>query len=621
MFRAIIFLFLLIFLKNSYANQDNEWEDFVKSETFQNIYEDAKNGDEESVLQMIEFCFDEDSLRSHQNPNRGVKSKGLLQQITGCEFYNIDSWIDEADLLNIPIAQYYLYKREIFTKKGINYLHKAHINGLNQATLEYAELFSRFEVFGKNGVDVIIKAIEIKKSKRQETRELFQTLYTIYALGFNTKADNKRAQGYNKEYRVNHNNNKFSSYYDAITTYHFGLEGKPNYKKSLEYIRKTKETDQDYIYIRLIEAIHYFYGRGVDKDLTEAFQILNSIYLPESSIINFLMLLCIEEDEALDFFERKDLYKNRLHNAHYFYYNEMIANNNRDELVERALISFYFGDMIGARYWFESAADKNGIANLAFATELSFYYQGFRKYRAKLLEKSVFKKSVPAMAMLGNLYANNINYFGEEKINEAEILLEKSIGYEGYFKTQAYYLYCDAITNNNIFNFADGDLERICFYIFDYPRKSFYGIDYYDLLAVRNSIFNYHSNKKLGSLFDCIISTGSNNEQSDNFLKEVEEFLIILAQNGSVYSAERLYYLHAGRTHCFKNHKNPEEAAKWLFISFQIRNLYSEKGFVYFRDGLNKIPELEHLDLEYIDEEKYKLEAKNWVRNEMTLKF
>ena len=101
----------------------------------------------------------------------------------------------------------------------------------------------------------------------------------------------------------------------------------------------------------------------------------------------------------------------------------------------------------------------------------------------------------------------------------------------------------------------------------------------------------------------------------------MEEFLIILAQNGSVYSAERLYYLHAGRTHCFKNHKNPEEAAKWLFISFQIRNLYSEKGFVYFRDGLNKIPELEHLDLEYIDEEKYKLEAKNWVRNEMTLKF
>ena len=342
----------------------------------------AINGDKASLVILTSECFNEEYFDT-----KGYDYSGLHESKQYCAFYEVYDWIKLAADNNIRIAQYAIYKRfySKFTDANLSneeillfrlrYLNKAYNNGLEQAIYEYGDYFAKHQDVDDSGVDVIRQAISTSIDNKKNPHRFYRALMRIYALGINERQDFKKAKQIHQEIREKINNNKYISYFDAVSSNFFGIEDEINYELSLKWIYETPKNDRDYQSIRIIEAIHHIYGLNVEKNIEKAFLILdsldeNQLHWSSSNLLFFLKIICIIENESLDLTGSKiNEYKRNIFNSAKIYLDENYFSKSeftRDINFEKAIISLTFDDYIGTETNFllahESEKDKGTAA-------------------------------------------------------------------------------------------------------------------------------------------------------------------------------------------------------------------------------------------------------------------
>ena len=572
----------------------------AKAVNYFDLYERAVNDDKEAITILMNHCFDEDTINREKGFITTTHFYGFFEDKETCREWKIDRWIDYAIDDGHAIAYYYKAKRTRFDDDG-NYLYLLKQSarlGFDAAYLELAEHFERHKEFDESGVKYIKKAIEInyKRNEKYANIDLFESLYRTYSFGNIERRNFDEAYEIQTKIREEIYNGKYKSYFNAVYSNFFGLEGKIEYEKSLNFIQdspvKSNNSYENIDGIKIIEALHYLYGLGVDKDVEEAFQILTEIYYDSDNLINLLLIICMEEMPSLDIFNNKSRYKKRLYNGANIYNKQVleVENIERNIDIEMGLISLSVSDLVGAEKHFSKAIknDDSGVAAYIFAKELILGGYSMPSKIIKLLEKASFKKHYGAMNELGLFYSNYVENINASKIETIESLFIESIKNNNHISNSDrnnYFNFCSSIrASDNILNISESKMEEICLKIIDEENFTYYGVGGFEIDRVAYTFRDYHSDIDTKLLYLCIAYAPRKDDLKNytdfNTLRlNVDKKLYDLFQNGSVAALYKLFFLNIGLNDCFEGEINKEDAAMFYYAYYIMIDAYKEAGY------------------------------------------
>ncbi len=607
----------------------------VKAIDYFDLYEKAKSDDKDAITTLINHCFDVDTINKQVSWVFKTTVYGLDEEKETCRWDLVDNWIDFAIEDGHSIAYYYKALRTQFDydENYLYYLKIAAQNGLDAAYIDLAEHFERHKEFNESGVEYIKKAIEININRNEKNNNLsyYNSLYRTYSFGNIERKNTQEAYNIKKKIREEIHNGNYPDYFTAVLSNFFGIEGKIDYKKSLKFIQEspvtTNNSSENIEGIKKIEALHYLYGLGVDKDIEEAFLILNDVYDENDSLLNLLLILCLEEMPSLDIFGNKSKYQKRLYNGANIYNKQILELENIDRNVdiELGLISFSAEDYVGVEKYFSKAIknDETGVAAYIFAKELLLGGYAMPNKIIKLLEKSTFKKHYGAMNELALMYSVYSKKINESKIGIIENLFKESIDNKDHISNSlrnSYFNYCSSIYfSNNILNISEVSMEDICFKIIDEEYFESFGIDAFTLNRIGYTFREHHSDINTRLLYNCLGQAPlredlENYENFDLLRVKLNKKLYDLFQNGSLVALEKLFNLNLGNNRCFEGEINKGDAAMFYYAYMILLNEYEEAGYVYWSSQDIKGRNLSELNLSDNDLDKAKERAKNLIK-------